>query len=425
MLSAVLDADITHRIVRLGHRASERIGKYCMDTLEIAQTDSRLDRTLSIRKRQLKDVQDHIRYLMKQVLNLDINNNEIMKYLSTFYPEHFEYLSSPPLWVPNVKGFGVDDDDSAGEWQTAGQGGKAHVFDRSTYAFWRDHCDIDFIDQVLNGSFESQKSPTEIEINAPQINAPQNAFSALEIEAPGDNYSSDEDSSDTESISEEIEVEESWKAVRVDHVSSLSPPIQIILPIVPETMPPAPVEEREHELKTIRPSDFKDVDGFFEALEFDCTPSIPHSNRSLEELLENVGDVWKMSVTERQKIHIFWVEQVRIQLGQTYMDEFKRLRDLHADMLKEYNEGKEEVCCFNFRVLKITNAHQARRGLLRGMDIIGCTTTGQFFPVTDRKAAYLSDCFHNIGAAKLTSLLKVSRISLLHPFPDAYKKSRD
>ena len=412
MLSSVLDADITHRIVRLGRRASSdaRIEQYCIETLETAQTHSRLDRTLSDCRRGLRDVQNHIQGLMKRVLDLDIDNNtdEIMKYLSTFYPEHFEYLSSPPLWVPNVKGFVVDDDDSAGKWHTAGRGGKAHILDRSTYAFWRNCFDIAFIDQVLRGSLESQKSPTKIETHAPR-----NAFNALKIEIAGDDHSSDEDLSDTESISEGIEVEESWKAVRVDHVSSLSPPIQPILPAVPETMPPAPVE---HKSKTNRPSDIKDVDGLFEALEFECTPSIPHSDRSLEELLEDVGDVWKMSVTERQRVHIFWVEQVRIQLGQTYMDEFKRLRNRHADMLQEYNEGKEEVCCFNSCVLKITNPYQVRRGLLREMDIIGCTTTGQLFSVTDRKAAYLGFFFHNIGAAQLTSLLNVRRISLLHPF---------
>jgi len=50
---------------------------------------------------------------MQKVLSLDIDKDtgEIMKYLLNFYPEHFEYLSVPPLWVSNVKRFVLDDED--------------------------------------------------------------------------------------------------------------------------------------------------------------------------------------------------------------------------------------------------------------------------------------------------------------------------
>jgi len=49
---------------------------------------------------------------MQKVLSLDIDKDtgEIMKYLLNFYPEHFEYLSVPPLWVSNVKRFVLDDE---------------------------------------------------------------------------------------------------------------------------------------------------------------------------------------------------------------------------------------------------------------------------------------------------------------------------
>lgn len=340
ILSSILDADITKRIVRLGRRANdERVAQYSMETLEMVQSQSRLDRTFSSQRRELKEIQEEIEGLMKKVLKLDIDNDtdEIMKYLLTSYPEHFDYLSNPPPWVSNVKKFILGDEDSAGEWQTAGRGGKVHVLDRSTYAFWRDCSDLAFIDQITNGLVEPWKSPAETEVHAPQ-----NTFSALEVEVLRDNHSSDEELSDTESISEEVEVEESWKTVQLDQVSSIDP---VILP-APSTMrPPSPVENTEHE-NSIGPADIKDVDGFFDALGFQYTPSVPHLDRPLEELLENVGDVWEMSGSERQRIHIFWVEQARIQLGQTYMDEFERLRNSHARKLRQCDEGKEEVSCF-------------------------------------------------------------------------------
>jgi len=339
MLLSILDADITQRIVRLGSRVNESIAQYSMDTLEtVQQIYSRLHRTLGSCRRELKEVEEQIRNLMKQVHNLDINNNtgEIMKYLSTYYPEHFEYLYSPLPWVSNVKAFVLDDEDGARGWYTVDQGGKVHLLDRSTYAFWRDCSDLTFIDQVTNGSFEPWKAPTENEMHAPQ-----NAFSALKVEVVGDNYSSDEEElSDTESFIErggKMEVEESWKVMRV------------VLPPASETQPPSPVQDTEDEdtedESTIGPADVEDIDGFFDALEFECRPSVPHSDRQLEVLLEDVGDVWEMSASERQRIHTFWAERARIQLGQTYMDEFKRLRECHADKLRQCNEGKEEVRC--------------------------------------------------------------------------------
>ena len=376
MLSSILDADITKRIVRLGRRANdERIAQYSMETLEMVQVQSRLDRTFSSQRRELKEIQEEIQHLMTNVRKLDIESdtNEIMKYLSTIYPEHFEYLSNPPPWVLNVKSFVLHDEDGAGEWQTAGRGGKARVFDRSTYAFWRNCSDLAFIDQITNGLAEPWKSEAPAET---EVHAPQNAFSALEVEVPRDSDSSDEEElSDTGSISEEVEVEESWKTVQLDQVSSIIP---VILPAPSTIEPPLPVENTQHE-NTVEPADIKDKDGFFEALGFEYTPSVPLSDRPLEELLDNVGDVWEMSVSERIRIHNFWVDEARVQLGQTYMGEFERLRKCHARKLRQCDEGKEEVSCFICGVIPKPHIYQVRRSLLHDMDIIGCTTTGFSF----------------------------------------------
>jgi hypothetical protein len=39
----------------------------------------------------------------------------------------------------------------------------------------------------------------------------------------------------------------------------------------------------------------------------------------------------------------FWVENTRIELAETQKGEFERLRELHESILRECNEGKEEV----------------------------------------------------------------------------------
>ena len=387
MLSSILDADITKRIVRLGRRANdERIAQYSMETLEMVQNQSRLDRTFSSQRWELKELQEEIQNLMEKVLKLNIENDtdEIMKYLSTVYPEHFEYLSNPPLWVLNVRSFMLDDASGAGEWQTAGRGGKAHVLDQSTYAFWINCSDLAFIDQITNGLVEPWKSESPAET---EVHAPQNAFSALEIEVLSDGSSSDEEElSDTESISEEVEVEESWKTVQLDLSESSTAamdPVILSAPSTIEYLPPA--ENIKHE-NTIGPEDIEDVDGFFKVLGFQHTPSVPQSDRPLEELLECVGDVWEMSISERQRIHTFWVEQARVQLGQTYMGEFERLRKCHARKLQQCNEGKEEVSGVTYSVIPKPDVYQVRRSLLKDMDIIGCTTTGFSFQILRLKS---------------------------------------
>ena len=343
MLSSILDADITNRIVRLGRRANdERVAEYSMETLERVQVESRLDRTFSSQRRELKEIQEEIQHLMTNVHKLDIENDtdKIMMYLSTIYPEHFEYLSNPPPWVSNIESFMQDDEVNAGEWQTAGRGGKVHVIDRSTYAFWKNCSDLAFIDQIKNGLVEPWKSESPVET---EVHAPQNAFSALEVEVPYDSDGSDEEElSDTGSIYEEVEVEESWKTMQLDQVSSIVP---VILPVPSTIEPPSLVENTKHE-NTIGPADIKDIDGFFKVLGFQNTPSLPHSDRPLKELLENVGDVWEMSGSERKRIHAFWVKEAQVQLGQTYMGEFERLRKCHASKLRQCDEGREEVSCF-------------------------------------------------------------------------------
>jgi len=148
---------------------------------------------------------------------------------------------------------------------------------------------------------------------------------------------------DTGSIFEEMEAEESWKAIQLDQVSSTDPLIQVIPLTLSTTKSPPPVENNKPET-TIEPADIQNIDGFFNAqLGFPNTPSLPHSSRSLEELQENVADVWDMSASERRQIHNFWTEQARVHLGLSYMDDFQRLRDRHARKLQQCDENKAEV----------------------------------------------------------------------------------
>ena len=341
MLCSVLDANITRKIVRLGSRSSdERISQYSIETLEMADGQSRLDRTFGNRRREFKNVQEDIKKLMLQVLNLDIesDSSEIMKYLSLFHPEHHEYLAHPPHWVSNLRLFDNRDEDS-GVWQVQGHRGKRHIQDTSFYAYWKDCSDLELVGAVVDGSYAAQNITPE-----PKKVSDRNPFDVLEVEAH-DEPTDEDETSIGDSTDEEEDVAESWKKVRYD--APIESGVQDERP-VPRVVTPDPsygpsADEPEPHVN-LGPEDFKDPKGFLAAIGCVRDPAVPTSDRPLDELLDSpILDIWSMSRSERRKLHAFWVKHALIELSSNQTGEFERLRVLHAKILQECNEGKEEV----------------------------------------------------------------------------------
>lgn len=361
MLCSVLDANITHKIVRLGSRSSdERISQYSIETLEMADGQSRLDRTFSNRRRELKNVQEDIRKLMNQVLNLDIesDSSEIMKYLSLFHPEHHEYLAHPPDWVSSLRLYDNRDVDG-GVWQVQGRKGKRHIQDTSFYAYWRDCGDLELVDAVVDGSYAGQNMTPE-----PKEVLAKNQFDLIDVEPHGESTDEDETSTGDSTDDDEDDVADCWKKVRFDapietSVQEERPAPRVVTPDLSSSSRSSIDEPEPH--VNLGPEDFQDLKGFLAAIGCVRDPAVPMSDRSLGELLDSpIPDIWSMSRSERCKLHTFWVKHTLVELSSSQMGEFERLRVLHTKMLQECNEGKEE----------------ARRNLLRNVDIIGCTTTG-------------------------------------------------
>ncbi|OJA18615.1 hypothetical protein AZE42_01788 [Rhizopogon vesiculosus] len=361
MLSSVLDAKITNKVVRLGSRsADERIAEFSIEKLEEVNEESRLNRTFARKRWELKSTQEAIKKLMENVLKHDFESDsaEIMKYLSTFHPEHHGYIDAPPSWIRNIKMLFGDDDDDAGEWQQQGRRGKTFTKDMSFYAFWRDGSDLAFIEALSDGSYAPWRPKT------PPQEAMGNKFNVLEQDAwpeSEDEYATGEEDDDSlsESEDEDVPVEDAWMKVKVKPPSP-EPASPKEAPAPPSRTTPTPPEFETRNNTGISQADFKDLDGFLAEIGCAQLPIVPTSTRPLDMLLEYVGDVWTMSRLERHILHTFWVDQTRIELAESQKGEFERLREVHENILRECNEGKEEV----------------RRNLLRKIDIIGCTTTG-------------------------------------------------
>ncbi|KAK7005664.1 hypothetical protein R3P38DRAFT_3038842 [Favolaschia claudopus] len=363
MLSSVLDAGITNKVVRLGSRsADERISQYSMEQIEMVAGRSRLDRSFGHHYRELKQVEEEIRHLMNSFVNANVTSDEFRSYLQIQYAEHYEHLyRCPPDWVLILrKAFDDDSDDDT--WMRAGKHGRTEMEDNSMYAYWRSGRDLDFLDtSILQHKEYEQKLNDRNRFNVlDAVEDDSVGSSEAASESPGE----DEAWSDDESSSSEDLEEESWQVEWPSDSESDSDNSSL----KESSSPPSPVPQhsvpsRSH-MFPIEVADLKNPSAFFGGI----IPAIPDSDRPLDTLLAE-GTMWSYSRRERNRLHQYWLAQIRERMHEHQLEDFNSLRNKHESIRKKHQEGKDEI----------------RRQLLNDIDIVGCTTT---------------------GAAKLTSLLK-------------------
>lgn len=153
MLSSVLEADITTKLVRLGSRSSdERVAEYTLDKLEKATSKTNLDRSIGRAFAQMKKVEAEMLEVMASIQEPLLTWYGINNYLQIHQPSHAERLSSPPFWVQELAQRLWKEEDEHGEWQAAPgaarrkqkakqASGIAHTF----YDFWRSGIDLQYI----------------------------------------------------------------------------------------------------------------------------------------------------------------------------------------------------------------------------------------------------------------------------------------
>lgn len=302
---------------------------------------SRLDYTFGRHHRALKDVEEEVKKLMIDFLKVAIESGQITQYIGLQYPEQHEYIINPPLWISTIKAINSDSDN--GEWSTVGRKGHIEGYDPSVYAYWRSGQDLDFIDGLKNQSNETTPPAAQ-----PATQAGHNMYSALTTESLSqEDVVSESEDDKSDDMDDEDMVEEKWLQTSFPQdLGTTQPPAAeaedpLPAPVSPRAASPSPFR--------IGPSDLRDPADFFYAYGCDGVPVVPTSNRDLFELLQ-VGDIWSMSKVERLCLHAHWMDRVRADLHNDQLEEFERLRRNHAEKLKAYNEGKDEVSFLRRRV---------------------------------------------------------------------------
>ncbi|CAL1707171.1 unnamed protein product [Somion occarium] len=375
MLTSVLDAKITTRIVRLGSRSSdERISQFSIEKLEEIAGRSRLAGAFSSNYRELKQIEEEIKKFMNQCLKPSVDSERIVRYLATSLPEFHEGFLEPPPWVVNLHMSNVRDNRG---FTTVGARGQRFEADDSLYSFWLNGLDLEFLYHAHNPPTPVIQ-PSPIPAQAPATEQSTNMFAPIasmpELD-PSDDTSpldsasgTDSESDSVSNILDDLQPEEAWQmSSAYDLVEEDSendkPSAPKLAPSAPLAPPsPSPTESITDSIESLG------IAHFFENFGYTRIPLLPSSNHSLDNLLLR-DDIWSMSLSERRRIHEHWVVEVRLFDQESNIQEFERLRTRHADALERYSEGRAA----------------ARSEVLRNVDIIGCTTT---------------------GAAKLTPLLK-------------------
>ncbi|KAJ6625897.1 P-loop containing nucleoside triphosphate hydrolase protein [Mycena sp. CBHHK59/15] len=367
MLTSVLDAEITNKVVRLGSRSmDEKISKYSMETIEMVAGRNRLDQSFRRHYRDLKVVEEEIRSLMNKFLKADITSDEFESYLEVQYTEHYDHLHYPPTWVNMLRNVFRDRDDST--WMRAGKRGKSELDDDSIYAYWRDGKDLEFLDKSLHheaANSHDQRTETRNRFTALDTENSRSSDHSDASPVAGSPSKSDIQEAESDESSDEDSPEDSWQADwpvedsgNVAHINEQTsgphrPSVtRTILENFSERDSEEPLSPWEIPVQV---ADLKHPTAFFGA----AIPSVPDGDRPLDLLLAE-GTMWTFSRRERKRLHYYWSSRIREKLHDDQLQDFQSLRSKHASILKIHQEGRDET----------------RRQLLQDIDIVGCTTTG-------------------------------------------------
>ena len=288
LLSGVLDAGITQKIVRLGSRsADERISQYSITSLDKSWSGNIY--------RALKQVQAQLLQLVKSVAVRQIISNDIMAYIKIQYPDHHEHICNPPEWINTLILLWSNSDENGG-W--AGKCGSKMPPDDTTYRRWLRGEDLDFLSTRPDLPAIKPAAGRTFNI-ASDISNRFNADASIDNSSSDNSDSGSDDESDKEPIMDSrSEREANWPRLDISEVEVQGPL----------------------------------ASGFFNAHSMNSIPEIPVTDRELETLLAQ-GSMWTLSKRERLKLDQYWRERTREGIWEGQLKAFENLRRDYQELL--------------------------------------------------------------------------------------------
>lgn len=371
MLTSVLDADITQKVVRLGSRsADERIQKFSIEAMEEVAGRSRIQREFASSRREVKEVENKLLDLTKQCVKTAITPDDILRYLEVEFPVFYEDFIHLPGWIDLLYNAQRDSMQDGGAFTRVGKGGRDEASDYTALSYWLSGEDLQFLTLAHNPpSLASHLHPAEDAASSNPFailakgngDDPENAVESSDTSSVRSAYESlIEDFADSD-IDDELPPEEAWMLISQDAITEDSD-VDETHPQPPEPLPPSdhnppvvsiqtpdrspPPSASSPSIPTtsthLRPGDFEDLQAFFTHCGYSNTPLLPSLDRPIAALLE-IDNVWDMSLAERIRLHEHWVHEVRLSIQETSIREYEDLRQKYLEALTKDSEGKAAV----------------------------------------------------------------------------------
>lgn len=172
MVTSVLDAEITTKIVRLGTRSSdERVAEFALDKMERLATAPTLDRSMRRQYARMKELEEKMTETMTSIRLPLLSWDKIQQYLDIYYPVHAENIREPPFWIADLYRLKMQDEQAEGAFtkvESKGAKKKNTVDDTvssTIYGMWRNAADIEFLQQPpkmsKKGKERAEKAPEQ------------------------------------------------------------------------------------------------------------------------------------------------------------------------------------------------------------------------------------------------------------------------
>lgn len=148
MLTSILDANITNKLVRIGSRSSdERISEYTLDKLEREANSANLDRSARRQYGMMKRIEEEITEVMDDIQLPTLTWDRVRRYLEIQHPEQSVSISQPPYWISELFQRMQAEGKAKGEWTDVGKKGKKvfDAFSGTVYGFWKSGRDLAFL----------------------------------------------------------------------------------------------------------------------------------------------------------------------------------------------------------------------------------------------------------------------------------------
>ncbi|PIL30184.1 hypothetical protein GSI_07762 [Ganoderma sinense ZZ0214-1] len=154
MLTSVLDAGITEKVVRLGTRSSdERIAQYTLGELERRAGVSAFDYSMKQQYAIMKQCEEGLYNTMASIRLPLASWEEIEEFLCINYGDHYDSIQFPPPWISRLAQLKWEEEDLQGAFEEVKRKGKKKrtVIKpgyRTMYSIWREGVDIHFLQQT-------------------------------------------------------------------------------------------------------------------------------------------------------------------------------------------------------------------------------------------------------------------------------------